>query len=234
MRLAVILSLVLLTVSLVFQLLAMVSTPISSIALSKSPGYEYGVFGYCSYQHHKCSSKQIGYSSEYAPHPVPPNRAPTLPSGLKFSVTKLLVVHPLSFVITMILYVMVFLVEHQQLANSSKFLLSVALFSLPTFLISLLSFLVDALIFSAHLRWPGWLLLPATIEIAVCCSLLWTLRRTVSIKNYEALQSSRTNTIETYSMQDWRDRPRIPSINGDEDHGKPLLEPEFTYTTEIE
>lgn len=228
MQLAVKLCLALLTVSLIFQLLAMISTPITSIPLSISPGFQYGVFGYCNIDAHKCSSHKIGYSSELAPPSTPSNRSPLLPSGLKYNVTKLLVVHPLSFAITMTLYVLISLMCNHQIANSPKFLLSVALFSLPTFLLCLLSFLVDMLIFSAHLCWSGWLILPATIIIAVCCSLLWTLRRTVSIKNYEALQSSRANTIETYSMQDWRDRSKNSSTGSSDD--QPLLEPDFTHT----
>ncbi|CAR30741.1 ZYRO0E01144p [Zygosaccharomyces rouxii] len=234
MKLAVKFCLALLTVSLIFQLFAIISTPLSSIPLSTSPGFEYGVFGYCNTNIHKCSSRKIGYSLEFAPHPMPPNKVPTLPSGLKYSVTKLLVVHPLSFAITLTLYVLIFLMSHQQLANSPMFLLSIALFSLPTFLICLLSFLVDLLVFSSDLCWPGWLMLPATIVIAVCCSLLWNLRSTVSIKNYETLQSSRANTIETHSMHDWRDRTRIPSIIRSDDHSKPLLEPELTYTSTID
>ncbi|GAV54309.1 hypothetical protein ZYGR_0AL00410 [Zygosaccharomyces rouxii] len=234
MQLAVKLCLALLTVSLIFQLLAIISTPISSISLSTSQDFKYGVFGYCNTNLHKCSSRKIGYSPELAPRPTPSNKSPLLPSGLKYNVTKLLVVHPLSFTITMTLYALIFLMCHQPIANSPVFLLSVALFSLPTFLLCLLSFLVDVLIFSAHLSWTGWLMLPATIIIAICCSLLWNLRRTVSIKNYEALQSSRANTIETYSMQDWRDRPRTSSTGFSGDHGKPLLEPEFTYTSTID
>ncbi|GCF01017.1 regulator of ime2 [Zygosaccharomyces mellis] len=234
MKLAVKICLALLTVSLVFQLLAMISTPITSIPLSASANFKYGVFGYCNIHLHKCTSRKIGYSPQLEPAPTPSNKNPLLPSGLKYNVTRLLAVHPLSFSITLTLYILVFLLGHQEVANSPMYLLSVALFSLPTFLLCLLSFLVDVLIFSAHLCWTGWLILPATIIIAICCSLLWNLRRTVSIKNYEVLQSSRANTIETYSMQDWRDRPKTPPTGLNSEYGKPLLEPEFTYTTTID
>lgn len=225
MHFAVPLCLTLITVSLVFQILSLVSTPISSISLSSYSGLNYGVFGYCDESTDSCSPRKLGYTPHVESSSSGSHRQVALPSSLRFSVTKLLVVHPLSFAVTLILYGLLLLINHRHLASSTGFLLTVALFSLPTFLFSLLCFLVDIMLFSSHLRWPGWLMLPSTILIAVCCSLIWNVRRTVSIKNYEALQEARTAaSVETYAMSDWPvHEPAAPN--------NPLLEPEITYTS---
>lgn len=194
---------VLITVSLVFQLLPVISVPIThNLALSNFLNSTYGVFGWCNtdvdLNGTVCTPARIGYTDLSVDMS---GRTTFLPSMVKYSVTRLLVVHPLSLAFTAILWIMVLLIQFSSLGSSPRYLLIVALFSLPTFLFSLLCFLVDILIFISHLNWPGWLMLAATISVAICCSLLWTLRRAVSIRNYEALQAQeRASSVETYSM----------------------------------
>ncbi|QLL34198.1 hypothetical protein HG536_0G00550 [Torulaspora globosa] len=193
---------VLTTVSLVFQLLPVISVPITkSLALSNFLDSAYGVFGWCNtnvdLNGTVCTPAGIGYTDLSVDMS---GRKTFLPSMVKYPVTKLLVVHPLSLAFTSILWVMILLLLSPSLRSSSGYLLVVALFSLPTVLFSLLCFLVDILIFISHLNWPGWLMLAATISLAICCSLLWTLRRSVSIKNYETLQAKeRASSVETYA-----------------------------------
>lgn len=231
---------VFITISLVFQLLPIISVPVTShLTLSRFYNSSYGVFGWCYEQSGSlgriCTDPQIGYGDLQ----VSTSRQKTfLPSKLKSSVTKLLVVHPLSLAVTFILWVMALLILFSKLGSSPKYLLLVAMFSLPTFLFCLLCFLVDILIFISHLAWPGWLMLANTVLIAICCFLLWTLRRSVSIKNYEALHSEdRASSIETYSMTnvklaDSKSRTtEHPSLlDGDTNS---LSEPELTYRGNI-
>lgn len=192
--------LVFITVALVFQLLPIVSVPISEkLALATFYNSTYGVFGWCYIDNDDtvCTPTRIGYidlSVDLS------GQRRVLPSLMDYSVTKLLVVHPLSFAITSVLWIMVWLIFLTSLGNSPQYLLVVALFSLPTFLFSLLCFLVDILIFISYLEWPGWLTLAATFCVAACCSLLWNLRRSVSIKQYEALHSDERAEVPTYPM----------------------------------
>lgn len=192
---------VLTTVSLVFQLLPVISVPITrGLALSNFLDATYGVFGWCltnaNLNGTVCTSAGIGYTDLSVDMS---GRKTFLPSMVKYPVTRLLVVHPLSLAFTSILWIMVLLALFSSLRSSSGYLLIVALFSLPTVLFSLLCFLVDILIFISHLNWPGWLMLAATISLAICCSLLWTLRRAVSIRNYETLQAKERSSMETYA-----------------------------------
>ncbi|CCE90853.1 Rim9p TDEL_0B07240 [Torulaspora delbrueckii] len=188
------------TVALVFQLLPIVAVPISKeLALATFYNSTYGVFGWCYITANDtvCTPKRIGYvdlSVDLS------GQRRVLPAFMDYSVTRLLVVHPLSFAITSLLWIMVLLILITSLGDSPRYLFVVALFSLPTFLFSLLCFLVDILIFISHLAWPGWLMLGATLCVATCCSLLWNLRRSVSIKKYEALHSEERVEVPTYSM----------------------------------
>lgn len=188
------------TVALVFQLLPIIAVPVSKqLALATFYNSTYGVFGWCyvSVDETVCTPARIGYVDLSVDLSGQKRR---LPAQMDYSVTKLLVVHPLSFAITSVLWIMVLLILVTSLGDSPRFLLIVALFSLPAFLFSLLCFLVDILIFISHLAWPGWLMLGATLCVAACCSLLWTVRRSVSIKKYEALHSDDRADVPTYSM----------------------------------
>ncbi|QLQ80115.1 hypothetical protein HG537_0D01150 [Torulaspora globosa] len=198
----IIIVVVLTTVSLVFQLFPLISVPIThSLALSRFLDSTYGVFGWCitnlDVNGTVCTPAGIGYTDLSVDMS---GRKTFLPSMVKYPVTRLLVVHPLSLAFTAILWFMLLLAMFSSLRSSSGYLLIVALFSLPTVLFSLLCFLVDILIFISHLNWPGWLMLAATISLAICCSLLWTLRRSVSIRNYETLQAKeRDSSMEAYA-----------------------------------
>lgn len=167
---------ILLTLSFVFQLIALLSVPIMSrITLCSYNGYKFGVFGLCDVAG-ICSNPGIGYSD----HMINQLNGFSLPSRARHSISNLLVVHPISTVMTFLLLVMSLLTHLHNFAHSRKFLLFSLIFSLPTFMLCLLSFLVDILLFIPHLTWAGWLILVSTVLIAMSSTILCIMRRNVS------------------------------------------------------
>ncbi|ODV87385.1 hypothetical protein CANARDRAFT_26786 [[Candida] arabinofermentans NRRL YB-2248] len=163
----------LLLISFVFQLLAVLSVPITSrISLCTYNGYKFGVFGLCDAE--TCTDIRIGYR----PSEIAKFSGFTLPSNARHSISYLLVVHPLAAGFTLVLFCMTVMSFHKKLSSSSQFYLLILLWTLPTFLFSLLAFLVDILLFIPHLDWFGWTILASTVLIASCGTMMCIMRRT--------------------------------------------------------
>ncbi|ODV93226.1 hypothetical protein PACTADRAFT_82578 [Pachysolen tannophilus NRRL Y-2460] len=169
-----------LLVSFVFQLVAVLSVPVTSkIALCTYSGYKFGVFGLCSTSSDECSSVEIGYSKTT----VSELQGFSLPSNARHSISNLLIVHPISTGFTFILFILSALTHFKQFNRSLRFLSFAIIWTLPTFLLCLLSFLVDILLFLPHLDWGGWIVLSATVLIAVAGTIICIMRRTASSRN---------------------------------------------------
>ncbi|CCF55471.1 hypothetical protein KAFR_0A00330 [Kazachstania africana CBS 2517] len=190
---------ILLTLVIIFQIFPILSVPLTdSIALCTHGGLTYGVFGWCQIlgPNKFCTKPHIGYAEIYK------DASLVLPSSSKFPVSKLLIVHVFALANTTVLWIIVLFINFTDLGRQPRFLLLGAVISLPDFVLSLFSFLVDILLFANHLGWPGWLGFSSVIMIAPVCSMLWSYRRTVSIRNYEALKNEveRISSIEAYSI----------------------------------
>lgn len=166
---------VVLSIAFAFQLIAILSVPVTkSISICTYDGYKFGVFGLC--RGNSCSKVGIGYTGKE----LDDVDGFSLPSNARRSVSKLLVVHPISAGFSIILLFSSALLHWHGPSNSLRFLFFLLLWTIPSFLISLLSFLVDILLFVPHLDWGGWIVLAATVLIAVSGVLLCIMRRTVS------------------------------------------------------
>lgn len=212
----------------VFHIFPVIATPITSITLSSFMHFSYGVFGWCFTAYRPsnlkvCTTRSIGY--KYLNTNIYGDIL-YLPSDSKFSISRLLVVHIIALINSVILSVMILMIEFTHYGNSAQFILITALVSLPLFIFSLFCFLVDILLFSTHLDWPGWLMLLCAVEMAFVCSFLWSLRRIVSIRNYEASN----NRHERYQMdiiqESTSDEPQQNKAN------ESLVKPSFTYKTQ--
>lgn len=225
------------TISLAFQVLPVITVPLTgNLALSRYNNYLYGVFGWCHLASNGtaiCTAPSVGYTDLQVDMS---RQRVDLPSKLKYSFTKLLIVHPLSLIMTFMLWIMVILILLPRLRSSPGYLLVVALYSAPVFLCCLLAFLIDILLFISHLAWTGWLLLASTVVLAICCSLLWTLRRAASVKKYEALYSDdRVFSIDTYSMGDFKTNSNNLRTESSANTGSgSLAEPGLTYSGSID
>lgn len=228
---------VMITITISFQILPIISIPITTIPLAKYSKFRYGLFGWCIVEkvpssYVICTGRGIGYqnidTSIYG-HTL------SLPSDCKYSVSKLLVVHVIAFIFSCILLSLVCLMNFTSLRVNPKLVLAAALWSLPTFLLSLLSFLVDILLFAKRISWPGWLMLAATVMQAFCCSIIWSLRRTVSIINYEALYGTDSNSeVETYSMHNLSKSESLSTLRKRSQRmEEDILQPELSYSSII-
>ncbi|RPB05409.1 pali-domain-containing protein [Choiromyces venosus 120613-1] len=159
-------------------LLSVLSTPvITSIHLASYNDTTFGVFGFCDAK--SCSSVRIGYNMGSL---SPANADFSLPSIARNSLSNLLIVHPIAALFTLILLVLAVISHLPSPAHSPGYLLALLILSLPTFLLSLLAFLVDILIFLPHVQWGGWVVLGATILIAMAGIVMCGMRRTVVSK----------------------------------------------------
>ncbi|CAZ83768.1 unnamed protein product [Tuber melanosporum] len=159
-------------------LLSVLSTPVvTSIHLASYKDIAFGVFGFC--DANKCSGVKIGYDMGSL---SPANSDFSLPSNARNSLSNLLIVHPIAALFTLILLVLAVISHLHSPAHSPRYLLALLILSLPTFLLSLLAFLVDILIFLPHVQWGGWVVLGATILIAVAGVVMCGMRRTIVSK----------------------------------------------------
>ncbi|VVT55868.1 uncharacterized protein SAPINGB_P004778 [Magnusiomyces paraingens] len=164
---------IILVVAFAFQLLAVISVPVTrKITLCTYGNIQFGVFGYCDTKTDSCSQVRIGYGD------VTSIDGFSLPSKARHTLASLLIVHVVAAGLTLILLLLTLIAQFA--TSSSKFLLLILIFSLPCFLLSLLAFLVDILLFVPHLDWGGWIVLASTVLIAVFGVFLCVLRRTAS------------------------------------------------------
>ncbi|KAK5782076.1 hypothetical protein RI543_000398 [Arxiozyma heterogenica] len=182
---ALLLQFVLITAMTAVQSFPVCSVPVSTIRLAHNSKYEYGVLGWCVKQpQRQCTGTQIGYNETTTESSI---QKLLLPSDSKYSVSKLLLFHIISFGLSIILWSMIVIAMISPLQESPLFLLLFTLLMIAMFLFALLSWLVDILLFRIWLDWPGWLMLVVAITSAFCGSAIWSYRRSVEIRNYTVL-----------------------------------------------
>lgn len=200
------------TVTHIFPIIA---APITGITLATFMDFSYGVFGWCYTRrlpsHLKfCTKRRIGYR-KLNTHVY--GDILYLPSESKYSISRLMVVHIIAFINSVLLSVLTGAIAFTRYGDSPLFVLVTALVSLPLFIFSLFCFLVDILLFSTHLDWPGWLMLVDTIIMAFACSLLWSWRRTVSIRAYEALGTDQRFQMQQFDREEQDEETGNPVVN---------------------
>ncbi|ODV59639.1 Rim9p [Ascoidea rubescens DSM 1968] len=197
---------ILLIISSTLQLISVLSVPISqNITLCRYDGYRFGVFGICN-NNGVCSSISIGYSDDSI---IDELSGFSLPSNARHVVSRLLIVHPISTGFTLILLILSILIHFNRFKKNLKLLFFLLLWTLPTFLLSLLSFLVDILLFIPHLGWAGWIILPATVLIALASGVICVLRRSISSRiamdNQNFLFSSQNqDNLQPYRLNSYK------------------------------
>lgn len=245
LRAALLLQFVLITFMTIIQIFPIRTVPLSRIRLAYHEQFEYGVYGWCvtSPERH-CTKKRIGYNSIDTRIP---NQRLLLPSESKYSVSKLLVMHIVSFAISLVLWSMIVIALFSRFQDSPLYLLVYGSLTMAMFIFALLSFLVDILLFQGSLNWPGWLMLVVAITSAFTGSMLWSYHRNVEIRNFTALTTENNNRpysgtngnqhkfedqIATYPLEHLpvdsasyqsSEVSRIDTSNG------PLLKPDVTY-----
>jgi hypothetical protein len=103
----------------------------------------------------------------------------SLPVPTRISLSEILIVHPIACFLTLICLILAVISHFHSPAHSSRYLLMLIILLVPTLLITLLAFLVDILLFAPHQAWGTWIVLAATILIAIADGLTCCMRRTL-------------------------------------------------------
>ncbi|KAI9882770.1 MAG: hypothetical protein M1823_005482 [Watsoniomyces obsoletus] len=182
-------------------LISVLSTPIvKGIKIANYQGVDFGVFGYC--KGSVCSGVRIGYN----PDGQLDSDAKidfTLPANTRRSLSSLLIVHPIAALATLILLILAAAAHLHSPAHSPRYLLILMILMLPTFMLSLLAFLVDILLFVPHVQWGGWLVLAATIIIAISGIVTCGMRRALLSRkaHHKRIAENSEMNGETYYNQ---------------------------------
>ena len=189
---------ILVSICVVFQAFPLATVPLNkNLILGQYMGYHFGVFGWCFVD----KGVTIACHCKFRPDSIETYKYTDqllFPSLYKVTISTLLVVHPVSFAFTCILWIMALIIRLSRFGRCPIFILSAATWSLAAFLLALLSALVDLLLFVNKLKWPGCLVLASVPLMAICCSWLWSLRRQVSAIFYER----KAYATQTYSRFD--------------------------------
>lgn len=164
---------VLLFAAFVLLLLSVLSTPIiSAIPLGSWEGIDFGVFGFCT--PNGCTPIEIGYDVR----PLHANDF-SLNAATRSTLSSLLIVHPVAGLLTLIMFVLAVIAHFHSPSHSPRYLLVLFIVGILNFLVCLLSFLVDVLLFVPHIAWGSYVVLAATILVALSGLVSCAMRRTV-------------------------------------------------------
>ena len=87
--------------------------------------------------------------------------------------------HPVAALLTLIMFVLAVIAHFHSPSHSARYLLVLFIVGILNFLICLLSFLIDVLLFVPHMAWGSYVVLAATILVALSGLVACAMRRTV-------------------------------------------------------
>ena len=102
-----------------------------------------------------------------------------LPSGIRNSLASILVVHPIAALFTLAMFVLAVTSHFHAPGHSARYLLVMFILIFLTFLLCLLSFIIDILIFMPNMAWGTYIVLAATILVAISGVVSCVMRRTL-------------------------------------------------------
>ncbi|AEO65047.1 uncharacterized protein THITE_56897 [Thermothielavioides terrestris NRRL 8126] len=168
---------VLLFAAFVLLMLSVLSTPIIRvIPLASWQGVDFGVFGYC--DKNGCTSIGIGYDVHDVLGSSNSNDF-DLPSSTRSTISSLLIIHPVAAGVTLFMFVLAVVAHFHSPSHSSRYLLLLFIVGILNFLVCLLSFLADVLLFVPHMAWGSYVVLAATILVALSGLVSCAMRRTI-------------------------------------------------------
>ncbi|KAK0669559.1 putative pH-response regulator protein palI/RIM9 [Cercophora samala] len=213
-------------------LLSSLSAPIiSAIPLGQWMGVDFGVFGFCN--RGSCTAVEIGYDVQQLSAD-----GFDIPSSTRTTLTTLLIIHPVAALLTLIMFVLAVVAHLHSPSHSGRYLLALFIFGIFTFLVCLLSFLVDVLLFVPHMAWGSYIVLAATVLVAISGLVSCAMRRTIvsrkarkkriaenaemSGENYYNRQLQQAPPVSTSPAPQ---QPTVPMLSGA--NGRPDTLPEF-------
>ena len=103
----------------------------------------------------------------------------TLGSSTRTTLSAILIVHPVAAFLTLVMFVLAIVAHLHAPSHSARYLLALFIVGLVDFLVCLLCFLVDVLLFVPHMAWGSYIVLAATILVAISGLVSCAMRRTI-------------------------------------------------------
>ncbi|KAL7938239.1 SUR7/PalI family domain-containing protein [Trichoderma chlorosporum] len=168
---------VLLGLAFALLLLSVLSAPIiSAIPLGSFDDVQFGVFGFC--RPSGCSSVGIGYDIDSV-IPRQKNQAFDLPSGVRHTLSSILILHPVAAFLTLVMLFMAIAAHFRAASHSSRYLLFFFIFNFITLLVCIAAFVIDILLFIPHMAWGTYIVLAGTILVFLSALVSCAMRRTL-------------------------------------------------------
>ncbi|KAK5654420.1 hypothetical protein OQA88_7330 [Cercophora sp. LCS_1] len=211
---------VLLFAAFALLLLAVLSTPIiEAVPLGSFEGASFGVFGFC--KDGVCSPIEIGYDPRFAP--AEPDDF-NLPTATRATLSAILIVHPVAALLTLAMFVLAVIAHFHSPSHSARYLLVLFIVGLVDFLCCLLCFLIDVLLFVPHMAWGSYIVLAATILVALSGLISCAMRRTVvsrKARKKRIAQNAEMSGENFYNRQAQQStlatavtQPTVPMVSG--------------------
>ena len=110
---------------------------------------------------------------------TPDSKSFNLNSETRSTLSAILIVHPVAALITLVMFAMAMVAHFHSPSHSARYLLLLFVVGIVDFLLCLLCFLVDVLLFVPHMAWGSYIVLAATILVAISGLVSCAMRRTV-------------------------------------------------------
>ncbi|RCI09629.1 hypothetical protein L249_3885 [Ophiocordyceps polyrhachis-furcata BCC 54312] len=166
----------LLSVAFALLLISTLSVPlIKQIPLASFNGVNFGVFGFC--KGDDCSPLSLGLDTEALLDND--NQAIKLPPKTRDIISFALILHPIAAALALTITIMSIVSHIRSRSHSVRYLLILSILVFITFLLSLVAFLVDILLFLPHLAFGSFLVVAATIVLAIGVIASCAMRRAV-------------------------------------------------------
>lgn len=98
---------------------------------------------------------------------------------MRRTLSAILVLHPVAAVLTLAMCIMAATSHMHSAAHSSRYLLVMFIFTVITTLVCVAAFVIDILLFIPHLAWGSYIVLAATIMVAISAVVSCAMRRTI-------------------------------------------------------
>ena len=102
-----------------------------------------------------------------------------LPTSTRTTLSAILIVHPVAAFFTLIMLILAGTAHFHSPSHSPRYLLGLFILSILTLILALLAFLVDVLLFIPHMAFGSYIVLAATILIAISGIVSCAMRRTL-------------------------------------------------------
>lgn len=107
------------------------------------------------------------------------SQAFNLPSGVRHTLSSILILHPVAAFLTLVMLFLAIAAHFRAASHSSRYLLFFFAFNFITFLVCVAAFVIDVLLFIPHMAWGTYIVLAATVLVFLSGLVSCAMRRTL-------------------------------------------------------